>query len=331
MNKVSVVISTYNGEKYIEEQLESVLKQTMQPDEVIISDDASNDQTVLIVEDFIKKNKLENWVIIKNRENKGWMKNFFDLLCKASGDIVFMCDQDDVWIQDKIEVMFNNMIAQPDILCLSGKYISMDDKGNIFQKTDEISHNFIEKVKYSKKFFQKSYLGCTLAVSRKLLETYRALEWDFWGHDAICSHMALMMDGMYILNKPVIYHRYHGNNVTTKHVDGNYGNSTLEKRISWVEEEINYFENLKQALFVKPFSVPDIELHLRCLRGRRKFLVNRKVFDCFKIVRFLPRTLTMHVYMSDIAYTYGIHKQLGEVLKILNNLKAKLKNILKKK
>lgn len=87
--KTSVVISTYNGEKYILEQLDSIRTQTLTVDEVLIFDDRSHDNTVELCRDFINKFNLENWKVLNNEKNKGFVKNFIDGLYETTGDIIF--------------------------------------------------------------------------------------------------------------------------------------------------------------------------------------------------------------------------------------------------
>lgn len=99
---ISVVICTYNGEKYIKEQVASILRQTRQPDEIVVCDDCSGDGTVDIVKDM-----LENWHGIKkiavNEKNLGYKKNFEKAIGLSRGDIIFLSDQDDVWHAEKIQ------------------------------------------------------------------------------------------------------------------------------------------------------------------------------------------------------------------------------------
>ena len=102
----SVVMATYNGEKNILEQLDSLLSQTKKINEVLICDDCSTDNTVDIISSFIEKNNLSStWHLKINEKNLGWRKNFFHLLNLASQDIIFTCDQDDIWHETKIEEM----------------------------------------------------------------------------------------------------------------------------------------------------------------------------------------------------------------------------------
>lgn len=121
-SKVSVILSTYNGEKYIEEQLESIRCQTVVPNEVIIKDDCSYDNTVNIVNNYIETKELGNWKVIVNDKNLGWKKNFVSLLEFATGDYIFFCDQDDIWHEDKIEKMVNCIIRNDNIEVLVSDY-----------------------------------------------------------------------------------------------------------------------------------------------------------------------------------------------------------------
>ena len=98
-------MATYNGEKYVIEQLESIKNQSLKPDEVIISDDCSTDNTRSLISEYIKKHNLTNWSLIENHVNKGYKKNFIDSLKFVNGDIVFLSDQDDVWDKEKIRKM----------------------------------------------------------------------------------------------------------------------------------------------------------------------------------------------------------------------------------
>ena len=106
----SVVMATYNGEKYIIEQLKSLRDQTKLIDEVLIYDDGSQDKTADLIRKFIEKNKLDNWIFKVNEKNRGWRDNFMELLSAATKEIIFTCDQDDIWLPDKIEKMYQEMV-----------------------------------------------------------------------------------------------------------------------------------------------------------------------------------------------------------------------------
>lgn len=96
---ISVCIATYNGEKYIKEQLLSILPQLGKKDEVIISDDHSTDNTLDIVKG-LNDNRIK--IVMNNRE-KGYTSNFENALSYAIGDYIFLSDQDDIWMSNKVD------------------------------------------------------------------------------------------------------------------------------------------------------------------------------------------------------------------------------------
>ena len=100
--KISVAMTTYNGGRFLEEQLESIFHQTMLPSEVVVIDDGSNDNTISILDNYSKSHNLKYYV---NAEHLGINKNFEKAIRMTSGDIVFISDQDDVWLKNKIGVM----------------------------------------------------------------------------------------------------------------------------------------------------------------------------------------------------------------------------------
>lgn len=100
----SVALCTYNGHAYIAEQLDSILSQTLPVSEIIICDDGSTDGTVKILSDYASRYP-EIIQVYQNSENLGYISNFEKAMSLCSGDIVLLCDQDDRWYNNKIEVV----------------------------------------------------------------------------------------------------------------------------------------------------------------------------------------------------------------------------------
>jgi len=96
--KISVCMATYNGERYLKEQLDSILKQLSFTDEIIISDDGSQDRTIEIIESFG-----DSRIKLFHSTQQNLIYNFENALSKASGDIIFLSDQDDIWYENKVE------------------------------------------------------------------------------------------------------------------------------------------------------------------------------------------------------------------------------------
>ena len=222
--KVSVVISAYNGGKYICEQLDSIKNQDMSPDEVIIIDDCSSDGTAEIVKRFIEDNNLYHWKLIKNEINVGWKRNFFNGINACTGDIIFPCDQDDIWHLDKISRMKYIMEKNSDILVLEGKPKRFFDEephnnnlrtkvGILLDRRDSKKAQSMNTGNVYKKELDESFMkrapGCTLAVKKLIFTKIKKYWFEDMPHDALLTYFPLLLDGYYIFDSEVIDWRQH--------------------------------------------------------------------------------------------------------------------------
>lgn len=207
MKTVSVIVPTYNGEKYIERFLDSLLKQERQPNEVIFRDDHSTDNTVDIVEHFIKEHDISNWKIDVNGENVGWRKNFQLLLSYVESDIIFFADQDDVWYPQKIKCMVECFEMNSKIRVLSSDYDVDTSLGSKVQfgllELENQSDSNIKKVKFSKNNFTIKRPGWTFAMDKSLLPIYSnaQLRSKSKSYDAIIWQIGLVDGSLYHLPK----------------------------------------------------------------------------------------------------------------------------------
>ena len=118
--KLSIVLAAYNGAETICAQLESILAQTRKPDEVLIFDDCSTDDTVETVRRFAAQYDPDGAIrLIQNEKNQGWRANFMQGFRQASGDVIFCADQDDVWHKDKLEKMTAVLEQHPEVRVLA--------------------------------------------------------------------------------------------------------------------------------------------------------------------------------------------------------------------
>ena len=115
--RVSVAMATFNGERYLRQQLESLAAQTRLPDELIVSDDASLDSTWGILEEFAERSPFPVR-LTRNEHTFGFAQNFSRSLSLCTGDIVFLCDQDDVWLEEKISTRLQAFSENQDVYCL---------------------------------------------------------------------------------------------------------------------------------------------------------------------------------------------------------------------
>lgn len=213
----SIAVTTYNGRKYIVELLDSIYHQTRKPDEVIIIDDVSTDDTVSIVDKYIDSKNLSNWRIIKNESNIGWKKNFRKAMGMCSGDIIFFCDQDDIWHNDKIEIMCNIMENNKDVKVLVSNYVllSQGSKQARKQKGSERDDGKVEKIRGDKRIGTISRPGCTFAFTREIAEMMALYDNLACSHDHVAYNLGLITDSLYIVNRQLIDFRRHQSNAST--------------------------------------------------------------------------------------------------------------------
>ena len=167
--KLSIVLSAYNGEKYIYKQLESLMNQTRKADEVLIFDDCSTDNTLELVKGFIANHNLRHWKFVENKKNKGWKRNFMEGIWCASGDLIFPCDQDDIWMLDKLEIMEKIMEDNPQIMVLTSNHEAFYDSGKTINGPEKQDGKLV-KQPLSSKVFSVRYPGCTYCIRRDFVE-----------------------------------------------------------------------------------------------------------------------------------------------------------------
>lgn len=215
--KTSVAMCTYNGEKYISKQLKSILNQTLQPDEVIICDDCSTDTTEKIIKNIISETSLIV-KFIKNKKNLGSSKNFEKAISLCTGDIIFLSDQDDVWLPNKIKTITETFNKNKDVdFVFSNAYLT-DENLNILKDDLFKSLNFNQKkinIIKSKKAFnlllKTNYAtGATIAFKKSLLDVFLPLP-DIWVHDHYLAFVCSISKKIYPLKSKLIYYRQHNN------------------------------------------------------------------------------------------------------------------------
>ncbi len=322
---VSVALATYNGEKFITEQLDSLLAQTRQPDEVIILDDCSTDNTQKIVEDYISAHSLP-WKFSVSESNSGFIRNFYNSLKLTSGDVVFLCDQDDVWYLEKLEKILE--VFQKDDKCLgvNSSFDMTDQNGKITipfgsDRKNTANHGLVlypvgegECVEVDLKTVLVYNIspGCTCAFKREVVDAYLEVAQCKMPHDWELNVIAAKMGGLRYLNLPLIGYRQHGNNAIGLNSDDSFGplkmRGSEDVRFRVLAQQKAQLEMVSENLDkTDKAQVKFYEKLQQFCDNREKILNNKKLFPCFKNLftyRHLKNVSTIHFrgILGDFVY-----------------------------
>ncbi|MBQ3817260.1 MAG: glycosyltransferase family 2 protein [Clostridia bacterium] len=247
MKKISIAVATYNGEKYIEEQLLSIYNQSVKPFEVVIIDDGSSDNTVYLTEKFISTHNLKNWQIIRNEENLGFIKNFKKAISLTSGDIIFLCDQDDVWNNNKLK-RISEIFENEKVCAVSSSFKAINSSGEVIKESQPQNFGLISmpingtitKIPIKTVMHCNISPGCTSAFRREVAQIYLENTKSVLPHDFEINLIAAARDGLFFINEPLVYYRLHSSNT----LGLNYKKQT---RLEIAEEKLKAAEVLATA------------------------------------------------------------------------------------
>lgn len=237
--KVSIAMTTYNGEAFLEEQLNSLLIQSFSDFELIICDDGSKDNTINILNEYSNNDKRIK--IIKNKENKGYAKNFLYATSLCSGEFIFLADQDDIWKKDKIQKMLQciqnnkkiNLLVCKDIDFKNGEKLPKLRKQNNFH-----SHRISSK----KSLINCAYRGLNFCLRKTFVDnvifSYDLGKW-FPAHDWLFQIFATETKSIYKLNQILTFHRKHQNNTASINEDKT---NRYTKRLSVLKNLIAHYD-----------------------------------------------------------------------------------------
>ena len=281
---ISIAMATYNGERHLTEQLDSIYAQTYKNIEVIVTDDCSNDGTVEILQQYAESHGLKYFV---NETNLGYVKNFEKTISLCQGDYIALSDQDDIWEANKLELLIDNIDAD---LLIHSDCALIDERGKTIKPIwkGEIGFNMeVENL-----LFGNIVTGCTVLFKKELLTTALPFPEGIAYHDwwlAICAakdkrihYLPLCLtqyrqhsnqaSGMktgrkhYILNRVLIDTKKRWNNIDThrmtvfrKHLQNLLAvrsNSRLNQYSSVLNDAIRYFDDyLTHKLHFKMFYI----------------------------------------------------------------------------
>lgn len=311
---ISVAMATYNGEKFIEEQLDSILNQTQPVNEIIIRDDISDDNTATVIQTYIKNRGLENRIDFKvNKKNLGYASNFIEALRETKGDYVFFCDQDDIWTKDRVELMIKALDENHDAMMIGSEFEPFkcsDDAPDVpgWELSRFKNDGSMEKLSFNSKNIFIGCQGCTMAMKRSFLDKIKNFWYEGWAHDEYVWKLALSMGGLYFYHRTTLKRRLHSSNVTL------HKEHKKEQRIKYLTQLLKSHERTKE--FLKEYYSDEISMdsndidkkiklldkHIKATKMRIDLIENKQLMntiklfwytDCYHKARSIPVELMM--------------------------------------
>ncbi len=212
---VSIIMATYNGAKYIAQQIDSILAQSYNEWKLYIRDDGSTDNTIDIINEYVQKHQDKICLVQDDYVCKSAYKNFMRLLTYVDSEYVMFCDQDDVWMSNKIEMSLAEMKRQENIgddvpIALFTDYEIVDGELNLIRDTSSLDVD----ISLNSLLTQNCTIGAVMMINRKLVEC--AKEWDYLEHgmhDWLCMLIAAYSGHIGRVKEAAMLYRQHGNNV----------------------------------------------------------------------------------------------------------------------
>lgn len=277
--RLSVVVAAYNGAPFIEEQLDSILNQTYPVDELLIRDDGSTDNTVEVVEKWIENHPDFPARLIVGDQNLGYIGNFAELLTQATGDWIFLCDQDDRWHLDKVEKMIAAAQEVPNAKLIASSFEFMNQEGEVYHlplNEGWSNQNLIpwlvenpgglNKVTKDQMLLHNYFQGCAMMIRKELGEDYDHRHDFHLPHDWFLALLASVSDDLWYLDLPLFDYRIHHSNTT--------GLPQAKKETKWLRFRRHYnryyrtavIRDMENVYSTIQRSIPELdcdEIHIR--------------------------------------------------------------------
>lgn len=272
---IDILMATYNGEKYLEEQLESILNQSFCDWRLIVADDCSSDNTVPILLKYQREHQDKIFIYVNECPSGSAKNNFFKLLDKSKSEYIMLADQDDIWLKDKVKITYDTMLRaekengkdKPLLvhtdLCVVDKDLSIINKSlfsmqNMDFRNDKLNNILVSNI----------VTGCTSMFNKALLGLINVKPRKAVMHDMWLGLVAAAFGRIYFINKATILYRQHGfnSNGVKDYNSFNYIlynifnlktiRTQLEKQYNQAEEFLEIFEenlSYNQVMLIKSF------------------------------------------------------------------------------
>jgi glycosyltransferase involved in cell wall biosynthesis len=323
--KVSIALCTANGQTFLREQLDSYLSQTRAPDELVVCDDVSTDETVVILQEFARSAPFPVR-IYRNENQLGYVKNFERAVLLCNGDIIFFSDQDDVWHPEKIELMATALEESPSL------GVVFCDAEIVDSSLQSTGRTLWEMFRFSKRLQTRVIKGRATDVLIKMdlfwgltvafRSKYKNKLIPFFpgtGHDTWTAVLVAFLSDISIVQKPLVKYRQHSQNVFG--VKGKALSTVLTStvvkqrrgtRLKSFTNRAKQFEAIRERL-VQIHDVPDLENKVRLLDEKIDHLISRGKMSSTRVLR-VPQVLKELVTLRYDRYSRGSRDLIKDLL-----------------
>ena len=282
--KVNIVLSTYNGARFLAEQLESIQKQTFTDWQLLIRDDGSTDITPQIIAEFVKADPRIHFINEHDRQNFGVIKNFFTLVKYEKADYYFFSDQDDVWLPDKMATMLDEVIhndkSQPLMIYMDLSVVDQDL--NVTHPSMIRSQSHHANTTLLAELTENTVTGGVAMINHALAEKWEDTD-DVIMHDWYLALLATTTGKLVYIDKPGELYRQHDNNVL--------GARTFRKRLAkWLNplqalEKYWWLITTSQRQAELLLGQPDLSTIQRELIGAYVGLINHGMMQRINLLK----------------------------------------------
>lgn len=306
-------MTTYNGEKYLREQLDSILNQTYKDFELIICDDCSKDSTVQILNEYAKNdNRIKVFV---NEKNLGFKKNFEKAISFCNGEYIALSDQDDVWTKNHLEILYN-LIGNYDIACGNALFINENGKslGLTLNQTDGLFYfEKNENLLYRLLCYNACFQGSSMLIKKSFFEKALPIPQDVLYHDSWFAVCACLQNGLNYTFDIVNNYRQHNEQIT------------FHQKQSYSQKIKDFFKRLK----IHEKYTTDRFSYIEAIKKCYQLTENQKeiIENCYKIqmmkskkINFFKRLKVIFIYSKHYREIYTQKNNKYKFSRILKNI-----------
>lgn len=295
---ISVAMTTYNGEKYLQEQINSILEQSEKDIELIICDDCSTDNTFKILLEYSEKDKRVQ--VYRNEQNLGYAKNFEKTISLCSGAYIALSDQDDIWLPNHLEVLLKHL-NNTNCSLVGGNAILVDSNNKDLNCKLINNNNLpINTVDFNTMvLFRNIFQGAAILFERDVLKKALPFPNNMKYHDWWLALVASEIKGVNYINIPVLRYRQHGNNVSGEHKKDSFKVKVLKFFKSDIKENSTKVLTVLEPFYNISSNKKNVKLSLEYARNCKE----RKLASLHFFGKYYKK-----IYFNESYFKYLIRK-----------------------